>query len=516
MSSQSGGAEYKFNFQDLSRFVNDLRYIFRTGGNVFQAGGELDIPSILKNILSVIILFIVIYAIYYVLFKGYPRILTNVLTFSFFHKEDMDVFLQNDNILFNAIEKLSDKKGYALFDDIYKTSAGSQLYSSMVSLKKAIMTSYSDMKSNKQLLESLKEYFLFKNKIPGSSVEITTEKEKVIIKNHVFYKQLLALYINLGKYKPEKNGYDQQIIDIYRIDEKQGFKIYNRVIACKDKFDAVSSILTAILPLLITPYLAYIVLPDNSADYAAIAVDFEKQGPIVSTPEIYKKPLSQINPFSWFVIEMIQFKTKNNIYSIFSKELSSISLKENANASIVKYLNLPPTKRKLAERRVLKDNLPPEFYNFVNKRPIFSHVFYSKEIKDKEGFYNNVMQIYLKFYKESNNKFDSKKYLADLFLNVKHTKILVAYIHCMNLYINVYNNDIVRNYHNQNYHNNEFFNKFFDPFYEDFVKNRMLTKIKETFSSKTWSKSYKDFKIFWEGIGKMLEKLIKDLPNKFG
>lgn len=515
MSAQSGG-DYKFNFQDLTRFVNDLRYLFRTGGNVFQAGGGLDIPALKENLISIIFLIVLIYAIYYVLFKGYPRIITNVLMFSFYHKENMDSFLKKDNLLYQTMTTLSNKQGYELFDFVYKTSAGSQLYSAMSGLKRAVESNYSGMKPETQFYESFKEYFLFQNKYQGTSVEITMPKDKQVVKNKEFYEQMLGYYLNLGKYNAKGKGDDQQLVDIYRLDEKQGFKIFKRANGCKAAYDAVGQAISRVVPLLSTPYLAYVVLPDNNADYTAASVDFEKLGRAVSNPAVYKTPLSQVNPFSWFVIEAVQYRSNKNLYQKFSEELQSIQYDRSKQTSIVKYLNLPPTKRKIAETRVFKGSLPKEFYKFVNKRPIFSHVYFSKEIKDKAGFYKQVMDVYLKYYKKADGKLDTKNYLLDLNSNVKKTKIIAAYMHCLNLFMNVYKDKIVSTYQDQNYANKFFFPRLFNPFFDDFVKNRMLTKIKTTFSKKTWSKSYSEFGNLWLKLGKMLKKLIKELPDQFG
>lgn len=514
MSGHTGG-EYKFNFQDLSRFVYDLRYLFRTGGNVFQAGGGIDIPSLLKNILSVIVLIVVIYAVYYVLFKGYPRIVTNVIMFSFYHKENMDSFLKKDRQLFEAISRLSNKAGYDLFDYLYDTSAGSQLLSAINSAKKTVEANYQGLKPDVQLYESLREYYLFQDRYQGTAIEITTPKEKVIVKNKEFYEQLLGYYLNLGKYSAKGKGDDQQMIDIYRLDEKQGFKLYKRASACRASYDALSKTLEAVVPKLKVPYFAYVVLPESREDYAAASSDFEKLGKVAYAPGVYKTPLKQVNPFSWFVIEVVQYKANGGLYDSFASELQSIGTGRASRSSIVKYLNLPPAKRKLAETRVFKGSLPKEFYLFVNKRPIFSHVYFSSEISDKRGFYSRVMNVHLRYYKASKGKFDPKGYLAALASGVGQAKVLVAYMHSLNLFMNVYKSKIVTIYQEQNYANKFFFTRLFNPFFDDFVKNRIATKLKKTFSKSTWSQSYKQFGNLWEKMGKMLQKLVKELPNQF-
>ena len=514
MSSQSGG-EYKFNFQDLTRLVNDVRYLFKTGGNVFQAGGTIDLLGIRNNLTTIILLGVLIYVIYYLLFKGYPRMITNVATFSFFHKENMDSFLKRDDLLIKTFKALSTKAGYDLFDFLYKTSAGSNLYNAMVSLKKAIVKNYEGLKPEAQFYESIREYFLFQNRYQNTALDIQTPKEKLLVKNKEFYEQLLGYYLTAGLYNAKGKGDDQQLIDVYRMDEKNGFKVYNRAYACKGAFDNVSKAVSDVIPLLLTPYLAYIVLPENKNDFTAVSVDLEKLGPLVSKPEVYKKPIDQVNPFSWYVIEALQYRSNPALYNRFASEIGSIPFDSSKRTAIVKYLNLSPQKRKLAETRVFKKSLPVEFYRFVNKRPIFSHVYFSNEVGDKAGLYSRVMQAQLRFYKETNGKFNHAAYLNGL-STVKDTKMLVAYMHCMNLYINVYREKIINTYQDQNYANKFFFSKLFNPYMDDFVKNRMLRKIKETFSFKSWKECYEQFRGLWIKLGKILKDLVNDLPDKFG
>lgn len=573
---------YRFNFRDMGRFIDDFNHIVQTGGARFlQTGGSpFGIVSWLQTAVALLLIAVIILVLYYLIFKGYYRSIVNLLTFSVFHKEDMDNLLRQDLLFENCYNGLLGESGYAEFSKIYGTQDGQALRAQMLTLKSDIASMYARVKPAQQLYEAFRDYYVYYDKpldakpkdyyvpIPGpndpsggeaiakaiqtakdleakqkgSSLEAPAIDGTIAVRVPApeFYNQMLGVFVNKGLYDPKGKGDDMQMIEIYAMNPD-----YKRVEVIRRSIDLIAKTIRGIVDThLKTPYLSYVVLPNDPKDYAAIEKDVSTHKDKIVDPSMYSQSIDSLNTFSWTIIEILQYAADANLYSRFSSEVSSAGFYNSDEEAIVrKYINLPPEKRGDAVLRVFGRDLgkrDPAYYDqiepaetsdgkstslsyleFMAKRPLFAHVYFSNEEyvkQNREAFYNRVMDIFWDI-DDSNRDFsqiDVKTYLQDLVQKIRNVRLLVTNMQCFDLYLNAYRSEITRIYQDQNFTDRDFFKKLFNPFFDDFVKNRMLTRLKKTFSARTWQESYDRFRIVWEGIGKTIGRMLKTLPKTFG
>jgi len=197
MSSNS----YKFNFRDLSRFMDDFTYLFKKGGRhkIFQKGGDdLSLTATLLSVIEFIIYFIyllirltviviIIYILYVIIFRGYPRIVVNLLTLSFYSKVNIDALLRENDVLskqfiFLKTPSNSSLSWYSLYNNIYDDYT--QLYNLSQNYENLKTLYYSQYKYNDMYIKSIGEYFLFYNKI-NTNVEHLSDSDVISIGKYV-------------------------------------------------------------------------------------------------------------------------------------------------------------------------------------------------------------------------------------------------------------------------------------------------------------------------------------------
>ena len=538
---------YQLNFPDMSRFMDDLNHVLQKGGgvrNFLQKGGSLDFFGIFKSIIGLLLIVLLCYIVFHILFGGYPRVLVNIFTFSFFHKESMDSFMKDNKLFLTSTQTLLYRTNgcddpYSSIDNIYGTTLSNELYTEINVLDKLIKTSYSEFKYEDQFYEAMKDFYIYYDKVSvKQTIDIITMPEGDIkIQNKEFYEQMLGVFVNKGLYNTKGKGDDQQVIDIYNLDKKQGFAFYKRFAAVKLSMDKIGTITTKIVAEFKQyPYLAFLVLPENDQDHQAFAADYKPD--IVKNGKIYDKNASELNNFSWFMIEYLQYKRNPDIFSEFKSQLDTISYNSKEKHTIKKYLNVQLDLKTQAEskifNRILEKKEPklidpsrnnkeelypqsqrcsPAFFEFVKKHPIFSHVMFSDDVpNDKQTFYTNLLKMYDQFATSCGT---SNDYTHNLVKNALPMKKLINAIDMFDMYVNRYKPMITQTYQNQNYANKFFFKRLLEPYYQDFVINRMGTYFKKTFSSGNFKKSYNKFVLKWALLGQLIKNVMKSILNSF-
>jgi hypothetical protein len=552
---------YEFTFSDMTRFFDDLKHVIQVGGfkKIFKqnGGGILDtIEDLIVKMLSLIVnlakLAVILYVVWY-LFNGYFRVMLNLLTISFFHKEDMDKFLRDKGFFLNMYRELLKRPlepyedPYSIFEKVYGPGAV-QLYTKVKELDEDIKRGYPEFKDDDQFYNAMRDFYVYYNKIDESKIvkkKINVPKlsEEPFEIETVFYNQLLAMFINSGKYKPEKKGADEQLVDVYKMDEETGFMYRSRFLNVKAKLTSISDILATLVgQIKENSYSAYMVLPENDKDVDAFKLDMKRHVKIINTPNIYDITNKiVVNNFSWYLIEYLQYKANPNIYNDFSAQLNTDATFYNKGEinTIKKYLNVVPELKYLAENRIFcrkfdkqevmgmpefkfsmkarkgesydQCSEPNKFFDFVKKRPIFSHIYFSDEVENKPELYAKVMSMYSMFSKPDADPIDLA---SELMKNAQHFKKLINVVTSFDLYINKQREAITKIYEDHHFPIGEFFTRLLNPYFEDFVKNRMVVHLKLTFSGKTWQRSWDDLLIKWETLGDNIKQMRNELPDK--
>jgi hypothetical protein len=294
------------------------------------------------------------------------------------------------------------------------------------------------------------------------------------------------------------------------------------------------------------PYLVYLISPDSTTniDKTAFTRDYSQYNTQIVDGSIYSFPdWKKLNKYSWFIIEYYQYRKNQDIYKIFENQLNNIQWNKAEINTIRKYLNISSDvvrkqsqisifNRKLvkkepalidpsrnAEEERYNDNeiCKVEFFDFIEKHPIFAHMYFSDSIPgDKNEFYKNVMNMYQRFYTNCDpNNIDPQNMLNNLTINGDSIRKFANSINVFDLYLNEYKDKIKKIYEDQNYADKFFFTRLFEPYYQDFVVNRMGTHFNRTFSSKAWDASYKKFLVQWVKLGGLIKNMMKAIFSSF-
>jgi hypothetical protein len=564
---------YQFNYPDMARFFDDLSHTLQTGGmrQLLQFGGEGSIMDKIKAFFTLVVMIVILYIVYRMLFGGYPRAVVNLLTFSFYHKANMDLFLRENDTFNRTFKILLQPTGnncenpYNALNDIYQINIGTELQEYVKTLNDMITMYYKHLKYDEAFYEAFKEFYLYfdkvnKNNIPIKMVDTKNGLSSKAIADIEFYRQMLGYLTTIGKFDPKGKSDDEKIIEIhdkdyiapnykenkYILDNLQNIireepnrvkrKVYDRVVNIREINISIGKIVAEFTTLISkNNYSPYIIVPENDFDHQAFANDFKKFNIIDST--IYDKSFDELNEYSWFVIEYLQWKQNPHIFAKFRSQLEGYDYSNQRNI-IKKYINVPNDKKKIIEAKLTNRNLhrvehkqinysvfsfkelsddlsiklPPDFFEFIKKRPIFTHIYLDEAIQNNEKFYNKVMSIYDRFY---TNCGTSTEYTYNMVKNATSYKQLLGAIFVFDLYINRYRVPMMRNYQDQYFEFRYFFEKLWRPYYNDFIVNRIGTYSKKTFNQNTWDKSYKKFLVKWRQLGVILKGTMKSITKTF-
>lgn len=105
-----------YKFQDLAKFMEDVRFLLASGGGLFPGGlTNKSLPEIILRIVWIILLwvfiFVIVYIVYKIIFKGYPRFPLDLLRLNFYKKVDVKSSVGDpDGLLYDSINDLSSEE----------------------------------------------------------------------------------------------------------------------------------------------------------------------------------------------------------------------------------------------------------------------------------------------------------------------------------------------------------------------------------------------------------------------
>jgi hypothetical protein len=532
-------SSYKLNFNDLSRFLQDFSYILHKGGSGKKLSESFNMSSNDKTknfiikwveiIIKVVITFIqlclivvAIYTIYIIIFKGYPRVVIDLLTFQFYNKENQDDFLKERNLLTDQFKFLSKDHAscltpFSIYESIYGYTNLNTLSTTFEQIKDKY---YSKYKYNDKYFNALKEYYLFYDKINITNArDVRFKTNKIVIKKYDAYELLLTYKIINGEIITKnteggEKGTDQQMYELYRAEEKTQFNTIKGIEEIHSVlYKMTKEIQTMNTNFINKPIIPYLIIPTDDKAIGIILKDFSKFKTNILNNTIYNISYSQLSDYSWYIIEYILSLSNQNQYNSFV--LNMPQYREDIS-KIIYYINLPREDKIIAENRVMNYSQNKLFFEYIKKRPIFAHIYFSRVLKDKAVLYSNVMNTY-KLLGDCGNPVNindndiatMKKRLINLQINGYLFKQLANTVSFMNLFLSVYRSNMTNIYEKQIISNNRFLKELWVPFFDDIFINRIGNFTKKTFSSEGMGGSYGRFLKFYKQLGVELNRMIK-------
>jgi hypothetical protein len=217
-----------YNFKDLSKFIEDLKFLFARGGGAEEIDGDYKPRSVMQKIwgilfiaVQIILLFLVIIYTYKLLTGGYPRFLIDMLTFKFSNKlNTTKEFGGTDGIFFKQIYEMTEPP---LSDGVLRVESSgvelrdTDLFSRDIfqAVKDNIENVYEPLAKYEKTSLSLQEYYLyhdvifdalgFKQLVDNNQPNIKTRSEKIknvvdnVIGNYLeFYTKTTQLENNVN------------------------------------------------------------------------------------------------------------------------------------------------------------------------------------------------------------------------------------------------------------------------------------------------------------------------------
>jgi hypothetical protein len=263
------------------------------------------------------------------------------------------------------------------------------------------------------------------------------------------------------------------------------------------------------------PYHTYLLTPSKEM-ITGVLNDVGVYGKQMEEGKVYERKVSQLNDYTWYVLEIMKFtKDPNSWNSIISKLPSLSGFQKNL---IITYLNLTTDARKKAETRILS-NMDKHTLEVLYKYPIAAKVYYSK-FDNQSTMYKNIMQLYLQFMLEIGGScsltplpFTPSNFgilMENLNRNSKYYKQLVNSVAAVNLYLNEYQGDISLMFEKRTYGPEQFFNELYVPWMDDIFKNRVKSYWKRITHHNYYHKEIKtNFLTFWDKVGDTLQVAMK-------
>lgn len=558
--------DFKYDFQNMRKFIEDVSFIIQSGGasQVVSSAGQGDISKKILNGIKLFFITIVILVVLYVVVKvilgGYPRLLYNVLTMSFYHKENVEDILSNNDVLYsnldllgNYVDKFKCNGPYEILDYLYKTQSASSIGSVAKKSQQQIEAYYSDLIYGKTVIKyryrekyqnAFREYYLFFKVLDTDQKD---EKEyyldpkgdgkyiKFIQQHNTFYKHLIPYLIKrsvISAKNPKKGGdysqnelmYDMHQNEVILERLGQPTMYQRRYDIHKNLKSLAQNLVTVVRKLKEYPYHNYFLLPNNDLNEIGVATDFaiiEKQ--ILDWNIYERRAFTEINEYTWYIIEVFFFvrniKRGSSAWKTVTQYLGN---KEGYNKNlIVAYLNLPQEKKSRAQTRLFSTSDKP-LLDSLQKFPLASKIYYSDMPNfKKEEMYIGVMKLYLKMMSPACNPvaFDPKNVAAlvkNLSYYTKPYKELLSSLVVVDLYLNQYRDQLMKMLSTRYLSTENFYRELWTPYFDDYFHNRIVTYWKRIANMKYFKgELYLSFKTKWKLIDNKLMEMNKNVWKAF-
>jgi hypothetical protein len=510
-----------------------------------------SIKTFFKNLFIILLLIIAAIVIYHVVIKGYPNFFVNLATLHFYHEEDLDKFIKDEEKLAHHFKFLMYEKNAPSRKANFKKCTVTDLESNQLlkkqilfngakfcdlldEIKELMMNTYTNVSTESdRYYMMLREYYLFYEKIHVADTEDLNKDGKTItILNRSFYgylryykeKEGTMTISTIDKASNLEKGTDALNVDFYLDELKKGTR--NNLLKIQSKLDEFRTIIEkeiinsntikALLPLLFIPN-------DKEID----AID-----KIMST-NVTNKELSDI---TWAILECKaeeSYKYLAHEITVLLHAIKTVEKPENLrdfDAKIRNYINVTSDLKSEAEKRIIniaikerckdKDKCKYKLvrqhektydalFEFIKKRPIFSNVYFSTTIgaEAKEQVYKTIIATYHELGLNT-----SLKLFHDNAIQFKRIILSSTIIY---LYLGFYRADMTKMYNSKYLSPDDFFNAMWKPYRDDVWKNKVKFAFDKTFNKRNFNSAQKKFNVWYKQLGKDLNRMIKAVFKAF-
>lgn len=591
------------NTYDLRKIVEDLRYVVQTGGQSQSGGGfgesVIFLVSFIVAILKLLVVVFVCYILYQILRKGYPRMLLDLITVSFFRQEKLDKLLKEYGFLLKHYKFLvkddSSWKGanpYYVLKDLIGSEPG--LQNKMYEFDYIIQSGYANFKNDDKYYEAFKNMFKYYNIIsvnntvtlyiwpqslvdeffvpptcdappiqskvlqPGQQAPCIAPEMK--IHHFSFYEALTNTLLREGKAKlqrPSKGvnmSYDELVAKTFYFDNTSYRTNNNAVVQIQvdqklktnylgdlektvSEFKIIAQSINAVVAdLSVIPFSIYIRIPEDDIMVAKFVNDYSKYSGYIYNNAIYTSTINyrDIEEYSWYVFEALAGQK----YKVLEKQIEPLInvTTQRARTFITTYLTLPYTNKLKffqkvifsfpdlvpdnaglesweAKRNWFKLNYTP-IITFVDKHPIFSHIYFNTLISDsakKGDIYRKTLVAYERLMCTNSDLTYFSKYEGDAAVMIKNLKVnggefkeLIGSLFIVHLFFVEYRETITKLYEEQNISSRNFFSRLWKPYKEEIWDRRIMEYYRRVNTSINISKSYGKFLKPWRLLGNFI------------
>lgn len=560
----------KYDFQEMRKFLEDVSFILQSGGNPLLVGQAAANSDMARKILNGIKLFFVLLAIFillYVIYRiatgGYPRILVNILTMSFYHKENENNLIKENDVFFSNIDNLGELVTkyqcggpWDVFDSLYKVKGLDSIGYQTKAIQDMIEKYYSGLKYEKynvryryreKYINAFREYFIFSKTLTDDTKENKKDVKKYTfspktddhyvtfeIHNNKFYNFMITYLMKQGAINPKnpkKEGDMSQIELLYnmylfeKLMKEQGEPtMYEVRYEMKKEIGKLAQNLKVVMRKLNeNPYHQYLLVPNSDINSKGVIADVNLVEKQMIDGSVYdKRKAKELNEYSWYILEIFNFvrnmKKQANAWSAVASKLAPL---QGYNKSLMTlYLNLPNERKPKAETKLLA-SFDKNLLEAVQKFPLASKIYYTNFKGNKESLYIGVMKLYLKLMSPSCDAvaFEPKNIetlLKNLSYYSKPYKQLITSILVSDLYLNTYHDDLTRMFSTRYFNTESFFHELWQPYFDDFFHNRIKSYWKSIANRKHFKgELFAKFKTGWDKIGHKLDEMTKNVWGAF-
>lgn len=431
--------------KSLVKLVEDLRYVVQSGGaGANQTGGGafgtmfLFFISIIKGIFVLIIYCVLLYILYILIFKSYPRFAYDLATLSFFKKQNLDLLFTENEFMFNHykffLKKDNEFAGvspFMLSKIIYNYNTANPIENLVKDVENHINTHYKAFKFTKRYSEAFREYYLFHGILTPKPITETDpcKREKCVelyeeqlanpnwqppltkapmverlmsgtdqrplsapfvprppekfyvIKHFNFYEKMVELQKRSGALQTRNTEYFPSIAEFQYKDKVNNYAIYNRVYELRQKLDVLGKECANLVKLIdAMPVSWFVAIPANLDDRTTVSVEILNNYDNAITGSLYSSSTpAKLSDYTWYVLEVM----KRFRYDDLKRNFESLIGGQPYEATLVltAYINLPMEKRKSARRTLLAShsniNITSATLQFMNRYPIFCNLYFN-------------------------------------------------------------------------------------------------------------------------------------------
>jgi hypothetical protein len=307
------------------------------------------------------------------------------------------------------------------------------------------------------------------------------------------------------------------------------------------------------------PFIWFVLTPEDDATMGRFVLDYSSKFNQVESGTNVE--YDTVNEFSWYIFEALRKRTYTNLTCKFMSLIASkpLVIQQRIKIFLTAYMGLPYSKKGRFLSKMAKNfpeltgtwpsmqvdekngsctlNTSPSsnsdvkmvsmttLTNFLNKNPIFAHVYLNDRIRPntievKQQLYDKIMKAYdlLMFTNANGTRLEERNpqvIIKNLKNNSTDFKEFVNSITIMDLFLTEYQPQMTKLYEQQNVSNQLFFKALWGPYYEEIWDRRIMQYYKRVFDKKNMNKTYVRFLTPWRSLGRLIKEGKRSIETAF-